>query len=56
MRRSVEEHTDRLAVGPWQTFGRSAPERLADLLGDYRVAVVPSGLLPSESTLGMGKG
>ncbi|GHI07124.1 hypothetical protein AQI88_22000 [Streptomyces cellostaticus] len=55
LRRDVEEHTDRLAAGPWQALGRAATDRLADLLGDYWVAVLSSGLLPSESTLGIGK-
>jgi hypothetical protein len=55
LRRTVEDHTDRLAAGPWQTLGRSGTDRLADLLGDYWVAVLSSGLLPSESTLGIGK-
>ncbi len=55
LRRRVERDTDRLALGPWWALGREATERLAGLLGDYGVAVVGSGLLPSESTLGMGK-
>ncbi|MER5429265.1 hypothetical protein [Streptomyces sp. NPDC002588] len=55
LRRRVEQDTDRLALGPWQTLGPAATERLAALLGDYWVAVIGSGLLPSESTLGIGK-
>ncbi|MEU5533182.1 hypothetical protein [Streptomyces sp. NPDC020362] len=55
LRHDVEEHTDRLAAGPWRALGRAATDRLADLLGDYWVAVLSSGLLPSESTLGIGK-
>ncbi|MFJ9820089.1 hypothetical protein ACIRU3_33435 [Streptomyces sp. NPDC101151] len=55
LRRDVEEHTDRLAVAPWQALGGAAADRLADLLGDYWVAALSSGLLPSESTLGIGK-
>ncbi|MEU4151506.1 hypothetical protein [Streptomyces sp. NPDC026659] len=55
LRRRVEEHTDRLAVTPWQALGAPAADRLADLLGDHWVAVLSSGLLPSESTLGIGK-
>ena len=39
LRRSVEEATD----------------RLTHLLGDYWVVAIGSGLLPSESTLGIGK-
>ncbi|MGV9426778.1 SCO6745 family protein [Streptomyces sp. NPDC003656] len=55
LRRRVEEHTDRLAAAPWQAVGAPAADRLADLLGDHWVAVLSSGLLPSESTLGIGK-
>ncbi|WP_432135493.1 SCO6745 family protein [Streptomyces sp. bgisy154] len=55
LRRRVEQDTDRLALGPWQTLGKDAADRLSDLLGDYWVAVIGSGLLPSETTLGMGK-
>ncbi|MGW4302372.1 SCO6745 family protein [Streptomyces sp. NPDC004646] len=55
LRRRVEEHTDRLAATPWQALGAPAADRLADLLGDHWVAVLSSGLLPSESTLGIGK-
>ncbi|MFJ3664039.1 hypothetical protein ACIPPM_26680 [Streptomyces sp. NPDC090119] len=55
LRRRVEDHTDRLAAGPWQSLGRADADRLADLLGDHWVAVLSSGLLPSESTLGIGK-
>ncbi|WP_018548138.1 SCO6745 family protein [Streptomyces sp. LaPpAH-108] len=54
LRRRVEEHTDRLAAAPWQALGAPAADRLADLLGDHWVAVLSSGLLPSESTLGIG--
>ncbi|MEW2134466.1 SCO6745 family protein [Streptomyces sp. NPDC005435] len=54
LRRRVEEDTDRLAVAPWQALGAPAADRLADLLGDHWVAVLSSGLLPSESTLGIG--
>lgn len=55
LRRRVEQDTDRLAAAPWQTLGLEATERLTALLGDYWVAVLSSGLLPSESTLGIGK-
>ncbi|MFF9277612.1 SCO6745 family protein [Streptomyces griseosporeus] len=55
LRRRVEQDTDRLAAAPWQTLGQAATERLGTLLGDYWVAVLSSGLLPSESTLGIGK-
>ncbi|MER6960543.1 hypothetical protein [Streptomyces sp. NPDC000618] len=55
LRRRIEQDTDRLALGPWQAVGQESTERLAALLGDYWVAVIGSGLLPSESTLGIGK-
>ncbi len=55
LRRRVEEDTDRLAAAPWQTLGRAGVDRLTELLGDYWVAVLSTGLLPSESTLGIGK-
>ncbi|MFG3149302.1 hypothetical protein [Streptomyces sp. NPDC048243] len=55
LRREVEERTDRLAAGPWQSLGPDATGRLADLLGEFWVAVIGSGLLPAETTLGIGK-
>ncbi|CAM5741953.1 SalK OS=Streptomyces alboniger OX=132473 GN=CP975_31145 PE=4 SV=1 [Streptomyces alboniger] len=55
LRRSVEQDTDRLAATPWQTLGSDRTARLADLLGEFWVAVLSSGLLPSETTLGIGK-
>jgi hypothetical protein len=59
LRRRVEQDTDRLAAAPWQSLahslGREAVDRLADLLGEYWIAVLSSGLLPSETTLGIGK-
>ncbi|MET7732805.1 hypothetical protein ABZT02_15745 [Streptomyces sp. NPDC005402] len=55
LRHRVEHHTDRLAAAPWQLLGTADVTRLADLLGDFWVAVLSSGLLPSETTLGIGK-
>ncbi|MET7691936.1 hypothetical protein ABZT06_28815 [Streptomyces sp. NPDC005483] len=55
LRHQVEHHTDQLAAGPWQLLGAADVTRLADLLGDFWVAVLSSGLLPSETTLGIGK-
>jgi hypothetical protein len=55
LRHRVEHHTDQLAATPWQLLGVTATARLADLLGDFWVAVLSSGLLPSETTLGIGK-
>ncbi|MFF6880131.1 MULTISPECIES: SCO6745 family protein [unclassified Streptomyces] len=55
LRHRVERHTDQLASGPWQSLGPADADRLAELLGDFWVAVLASGLLPSETTLGIGK-
>ncbi|MBC9727344.1 SCO6745 family protein [Streptomyces sp. TRM68367] len=55
LRHRVEQDTDRLAAGPWQSLGPQAVGHLADLLGEFWVAVLGSGLLPSETTLGIGK-
>ena len=55
LRRSVEQRTDQLAAGPWHSLGPADTDRLAQLLGDFWVAVLASGLLPSETTLGIGK-
>ncbi|MEV0221226.1 hypothetical protein [Streptomyces sp. NPDC050704] len=55
LRREVEHHTDELAAAPWQALGPAATGRLADLLGEFWVAILGSGLLPSETTLGIGK-
>ncbi|MFF7280332.1 SCO6745 family protein [Streptomyces griseorubiginosus] len=55
LRHHVEHLTDQLAAAPWQLLGAADTERLADLLGDFWVAVLSSGLLPSETTLGIGR-
>ncbi|KOU55165.1 hypothetical protein ADK57_45440 [Streptomyces sp. MMG1533] len=55
LRLRVEQDTDRLAAAPWQSLGPEGVGRLADLLGEFWVAVLSSGLLPSETTLGIGK-
>jgi len=55
LRREVEHHTDLLAAAPWQVLGAAATAQLADLLGEFWVAVLGSGLLPPETTLGIGK-
>jgi len=55
LRHRVEHHTDQLASRPWQLLGPTDTDRLADLLGDFWVAVLSSGLLPSETTLGIGR-
>ncbi|SPF03844.1 hypothetical protein SMA5143A_4630 [Streptomyces sp. MA5143a] len=55
LRREVERHTDRLAAEPWRFLGPADTARLADLLGEFWVTAIGSGLLPSETTLGIGK-
>ncbi|SDM81897.1 hypothetical protein SAMN04487981_102667 [Streptomyces sp. cf386] len=55
LRRTVEEHTDRLAAAPWQALTIEEIDRLVERLGEFWVAVLSSGLLPSETTLGIGK-
>ncbi|WP_405583645.1 SCO6745 family protein [Streptomyces sp. NBC_01092] len=55
LRRTVEEHTDQLAAAPWQSLTGEEVDRLVELLGEFWVAVLSSGLLPSETTLGIGK-
>ncbi|WP_228034526.1 SCO6745 family protein [Streptomyces spongiae] len=55
LRRQVERHTDELAAGPWRFLGPEATARLADLLGEFWVAVLGTGLMPSGTTLGIGK-
>lgn len=55
LRHQVEHHTDQLAAAPWSSLGPESTARLAELLGDYWVTVIGSGLLPSETTLGIGK-
>ncbi|WP_369169906.1 hypothetical protein AB5J49_19550 [Streptomyces sp. R28] len=55
LRRTVEGHTDRLAAAPWQALTIEEIDQLVELLGEFWVAVLSSGLLPSETTLGIGK-
>ncbi|WP_329573028.1 SCO6745 family protein [Streptomyces sp. NBC_01361] len=55
LRAEVEERTDELAAAPWRTLGATETARLSDLLGPLWVEVLGSGLLPSETTLGIGK-
>lgn len=55
IRAEVERHTDELAAAPWRALTPAERARLVELLGEFWVAVLGSGLLPSESTLGIGK-
>ncbi|KKZ69423.1 SCO6745 family protein [Streptomyces showdoensis] len=54
LRAEVERRTDELAAAPWAALGPEATARLADLLGGPWLAVIGSGLLPAENTLGIG--
>ncbi|WP_338699424.1 hypothetical protein V2W30_23355 [Streptomyces sp. Q6] len=56
LRAEVEARTDRLAAGPWRALGTDAVGEFSDLIGELWVAVLGSGLLPSVTTLGIGKG
>ncbi|WP_329210237.1 hypothetical protein OG257_22910 [Streptomyces sp. NBC_00683] len=55
LRARVERRTDEQASGPWEVLEPEERERLVELLGPLWVEVLGSGLLPSETTLGIGK-
>ncbi|MFE9816698.1 hypothetical protein [Streptomyces sp. NPDC005773] len=55
LRAEVERRTDEAAAAPWRTLRDEERERLVELLGPLWVAALGSGLLPSETTLGIGK-
>ncbi|MFI0242640.1 hypothetical protein [Streptomyces sp. NPDC016845] len=55
LRAEVERRTDELAASPWQALGAEGTTRLADLLGPLWLEVLGSGMLPRETTLGIGK-
>ncbi|MFF9489412.1 hypothetical protein [Streptomyces sp. NPDC014676] len=55
LRAEVEHRTDALAAAPWRTLGGEATARLAELLGPLWLEVLGSGMLPRETTLGIGK-
>ncbi|MFJ6633837.1 hypothetical protein ACIQMR_20985 [Streptomyces sp. NPDC091376] len=55
LRAGIERRTDELAASPWRGLGPTGTTRLAELLGPLWVAVLGSGLLPRETTLGIGK-
>ncbi|PWU48276.1 hypothetical protein DLJ46_12305 [Micromonospora globispora] len=52
LRDEVERRTDELAAGPWRALGPAAG-RLAQLVAPVTQAVVASGMLPAQSTLGI---
>ncbi|MBM7441874.1 hypothetical protein [Streptomyces sp. HB132] len=55
LRAEVERRTDESAAEPWRALGPGERDRLVELLGPLWVDVIGSGLLPSETTLGIGK-
>ncbi|MEV6108702.1 hypothetical protein AB0M28_28970 [Streptomyces sp. NPDC051940] len=55
LRAGVERRTDELAAGPWRALRAEEVERLVELLGTPWVTAIGSGLLPMETTLGIGK-
>ncbi|MDQ0843250.1 hypothetical protein [Streptomyces sp. V1I6] len=55
LRAEVERRTDEMAAAPWAALGPDDTARLSELLGPYWVAVLGTGLLPGQNTLGIGK-
>ncbi|MGW2839665.1 SCO6745 family protein [Streptomyces sp. NPDC001493] len=55
LRTEVERRTDERAAEPWRALGEPGRARLAELLGTPWLEAVGSGLLPAETTLGIGK-
>ncbi|WP_405149663.1 hypothetical protein OG589_15280 [Sphaerisporangium sp. NBC_01403] len=53
-RDAVERLTDELAAAPWRALGARAADRLAELVVPVFAAVLESGMLPAQSTLGIG--
>jgi hypothetical protein len=50
---AIEADTDRLALGPWQALGDTGCDRLAELLGPVRRAVVTAGDWPAQNPIGV---
>jgi glutathione S-transferase len=50
---AIEADTDRLATGPWAALGDAACDRLAELLGPVRRAVVAGGAWPDRNPIGV---
>ncbi|SOD63782.1 hypothetical protein SAMN06297387_112141 [Streptomyces zhaozhouensis] len=55
LRARIERETDTLAAGPWSTLSGAEEDRLVELLGEFWVVMLKSGLLPRENTLGIGR-
>ena len=54
-RDEVERHTDELAAAPYRKLGAAAVGRLAQLAGPVTTAIVGTGMLPRQSTLGINR-
>ncbi|AXL90590.1 hypothetical protein C4J65_21570 [Streptomyces sp. CB09001] len=54
VRTGVEKLTDELAAAPWEALTPGETARLAELLVPPVLDIVGAGLLPSQSTLGIG--
>ncbi len=52
-RAEVEKKTDELASSPWMIIGSESTARLAALLAPMTRIIAASGILPTQSTLGM---
>lgn len=50
---AIEADTDRLALGPWQALGDPGCDRLAELLGPVRRAVITAGDWPAHNPIGV---
>jgi hypothetical protein len=50
---AIEADTDRLALRPWQALGDPGCDRLAELLGPVRRAVVAAGDWPAHNPIGV---
>ncbi|GAA0261747.1 hypothetical protein GCM10009527_067230 [Actinomadura nitritigenes] len=54
VRAAVEKRTDELAAGPWDLLTSGEVKELADVLMPVVLDIVGTGLLPMQSTLGIG--
>ncbi|MFC7640226.1 hypothetical protein ACFQX6_03685 [Streptosporangium lutulentum] len=54
LRDQVERMTDDLAAGPWRALGEQRADRLAELSLPFLGAIFQTGMLPAQSTLGIG--
>ncbi|MFD1932453.1 MULTISPECIES: SCO6745 family protein [Nonomuraea] len=54
LREQVERMTDQLAAGPWLALGEERAARLAELSLPFLGAIFETGMLPMQSTLGIG--